>query len=70
MSVLFFISGNIYYQSNDDCLMCHSLESVKPFPADHEGRTIGTCLSCHQAAVPAEAEEMSEEDAGDLSDRA
>jgi hypothetical protein len=43
-------------EGRDDCSVCHSLAGVKPFPADHEGRTIETCLSCHQAGTPAEAE--------------
>lgn len=40
----------------DDCLACHATGGVKPFPADHEGRTVDQCQMCHQpgeAAAPA-----------------
>jgi hypothetical protein len=54
-------------EGRDDCLLCHSLESAKPFPADHDGRTIETCLSCHQMAASPEAEATDENkpEAGD-----
>jgi nitrate/TMAO reductase-like tetraheme cytochrome c subunit len=32
----------------DDCLLCHNLDGVKPFPADHEGRTSDMCQACHK----------------------
>lgn len=32
----------------DQCLTCHGPAGVKPVPADHEGRTVDTCLTCHQ----------------------
>jgi predicted CXXCH cytochrome family protein len=32
-----------------DCLMCHGPQGFKPNPADHEGRTNETCLSCHRS---------------------
>jgi len=32
----------------DNCLMCHDIGGLKPFPADHEGRTADLCLVCHQ----------------------
>jgi len=32
----------------DDCLLCHNLDGVKPFPANHEGRTSVMCLACHK----------------------
>ncbi len=31
-----------------DCLLCHNTGGIKPFPADHEGRSSETCLTCHQ----------------------
>ena len=36
----------------DNCLACHATGGVKPYPADHEGRTVDQCQMCHQ---PAEA---------------
>lgn len=39
-----------------DCQLCHGPTSkVRPFPADHAGRTNDMCLSCHKPAVPAAA---------------
>ena len=35
-----------------DCLLCHALGSIKPFPADHEGRTNVTCTACHAPQNP------------------
>ncbi len=32
----------------DDCLLCHGETGLKPYPADHAGRTSDTCLTCHQ----------------------
>jgi hypothetical protein len=46
-------------QGREDCVACHGAGQVKPFPADHAGRTSDTCLGCHQVqagaatAVPA-----------------
>lgn len=33
-----------------DCLTCHNSGSIKPFPADHSGRTSSTCLNCHRSS--------------------
>lgn len=30
------------------CLTCHGAGGQKPVPADHEGRTVDTCTTCHQ----------------------
>jgi nitrate/TMAO reductase-like tetraheme cytochrome c subunit len=36
----------------DNCLICHDPQTgVKPAPADHQGRTVGTCQTCHKPAV-------------------
>jgi hypothetical protein len=35
-------------EGRGDCLVCHDLGKMKPFPADHEGRAKETCLNCHQ----------------------
>jgi hypothetical protein len=35
-------------EGRDDCLLCHGLDGVKPFPADHERRTPVMCPACHQ----------------------
>jgi hypothetical protein len=35
-------------EGRDDCLLCHNLDGAKPFPADHEGRSLETCQACHQ----------------------
>ena len=35
-------------EGRDDCQMCHGPQGFKPNPADHEGRTNETCLSCHR----------------------
>jgi nitrate/TMAO reductase-like tetraheme cytochrome c subunit len=32
----------------DDCLVCHDTGKMKPFPANHAGRTKETCLACHK----------------------
>lgn len=36
-------------EGREKCLLCHDLESVKPFPTDHQGRSEETCLACHTA---------------------
>jgi nitrate/TMAO reductase-like tetraheme cytochrome c subunit len=36
-----------------DCQICHGPNStVRPFPADHAGRTNDQCLTCHVPAIP------------------
>ncbi|MCB0238717.1 MAG: hypothetical protein KDH08_08725, partial [Anaerolineae bacterium] len=35
-------------EGRDDCVLCHGEGGVKPYPADHVGRTSDTCLQCHQ----------------------
>jgi hypothetical protein len=35
-------------EDRDDCLICHGLDGVKPFPVDHEGRTPVMCQACHE----------------------
>ena len=32
----------------DNCLLCHDIGGLKPFPADHEGRTTDLCRVCHK----------------------
>jgi predicted CXXCH cytochrome family protein len=36
----------------EDCLVCHGPQGVRPFPADHAGRSKDICVGCHVA--PAE----------------
>jgi formate-dependent nitrite reductase cytochrome c552 subunit len=31
-----------------DCLLCHNLEGIRPFPANHEGRKVEKCQNCHK----------------------
>jgi len=33
-----------------DCLMCHQTGGLKPFPANHAGRTSDICQTCHKPA--------------------
>jgi hypothetical protein len=41
-------------EGRENCLACHDTGGVRPFPADHAGRTSDSCLGCHQAgAAPA-----------------
>lgn len=44
-------------EGKDDCLTCHGEGQLKPFPQDHAGRKVDTCLMCHQVgeagAIPA-----------------
>lgn len=35
-------------EGRDNCLACHAASGVKPFPADHIGRTNEVCRACHQ----------------------
>jgi hypothetical protein len=37
----------------EDCLVCHGPQGVRPFPADHAGRSKDICAGCHMP--PAEA---------------
>jgi flagellar basal body-associated protein FliL len=32
----------------DNCLQCHAAGGVKPAPANHAGRTVDTCQTCHK----------------------
>lgn len=42
---------------NPDCQICHGLTStVRPMPADHEGRTNDLCLACHKSTIPLEGQ--------------
>jgi cytochrome b subunit of formate dehydrogenase len=34
----------------EKCDACHGPGDLKPYPADHQGRTNDTCTGCHQAA--------------------
>lgn len=36
-------------EGRTDCLLCHNTGGIKPAPKDHEGRTSGSCLSCHRS---------------------
>lgn len=36
-----------------ECLGCHGLDAIKPYPQDHVGRKVGTCTSCHVPSPPA-----------------
>ncbi len=33
---------------NGKCLICHDIGGFKPFPEDHRGRFVETCLKCHE----------------------
>ncbi|NOZ26584.1 MAG: hypothetical protein GXP39_00840 [Chloroflexi bacterium] len=45
-------------EGREDCLLCHAIDSsLKPAPADHEGRSADTCQMCHKAEEAEEAEE-------------
>ena len=35
-------------EGREDCLFCHNLDGIKPFPANHEGRNPDKCQSCHK----------------------
>jgi formate dehydrogenase gamma subunit len=36
-------------EGREDCLLCHGAGGVKPYPADHTGRTSASCLACHKS---------------------
>lgn len=38
----------------DGCIVCHGPNGLLPFPADHSGRSNGSCLGCHKAAATTE----------------
>lgn len=41
---------------NPDCQICHGPSSkVRPFPADHQGRTNDQCQLCHTPSIPVTA---------------
>lgn len=35
-------------EGREDCLFCHSLNGIKPFPANHEDRSVEKCQNCHK----------------------
>jgi nitrate/TMAO reductase-like tetraheme cytochrome c subunit len=35
-------------EGREDCLVCHGAGGVKPYPADHKGRSVGSCIACHK----------------------
>jgi nitrate/TMAO reductase-like tetraheme cytochrome c subunit len=40
-------------EGRDNCLQCHDPNgNIVPAPSDHEGRPVGSCLNCHQSALP------------------
>lgn len=38
-------------QGRENCLMCHGEADVKPYPADHAGRPVTSCVNCHQTGA-------------------
>ncbi len=36
------------------CVVCHGPNGLVPFPADHAGRSNGSCLGCHKASATVE----------------
>ena len=42
-------------EGREDCLVCHDIGQVNPFPEDHAGRANDSCTMCHQVS---EAEGM------------
>jgi formate dehydrogenase gamma subunit len=34
-------------EGRENCLLCHALDAIKPFPANHERWGNPTCLACH-----------------------
>ena len=51
-------------EGREDCLQCHDLTGIQPFPDDHVGRTSNICTTCHQPSLeekePREVEEKEE----------
>jgi len=46
-------------EGRDDCLSCHALDGIKPYPTEHnDGRPNFTCTSCHEA--PLESQPITE----------
>jgi mono/diheme cytochrome c family protein len=43
-------------EGHQDCVACHGLDGIKPFPADHAGRTSDTCQACHKPAAASQGE--------------
>jgi hypothetical protein len=35
-------------EGREDCLFCHTLDGIIPFPATHEGRDVEKCTNCHE----------------------
>lgn len=35
----------------ENCLLCHAANGIKPFPANHAGRTNDVCTTCHQTSA-------------------
>lgn len=35
-------------EGREDCLFCHSLDGIKPFPDNHENRPVEKCEGCHK----------------------
>lgn len=32
----------------EDCTLCHNLDGISPFPANHKDRSVEKCLNCHK----------------------
>jgi formate dehydrogenase gamma subunit len=47
--------------SRKQCNQCHGFSGMKPAPADHEGRPVGSCQICHRPAPLPKAEEAGAE---------
>jgi hypothetical protein len=47
-----------------DCLSCHNLEGIVPFPPDHVGYANAVCTGCH---IPSGAETFPERGGGESS---
>jgi hypothetical protein len=44
-------------EGRQQCNQCHSFSGIKPVPADHDGRPVGSCRICHRPSpVPKAAE--------------
>ncbi|MCG3208796.1 MAG: hypothetical protein FOGNACKC_02408 [Anaerolineae bacterium] len=35
-------------EGREDCLACHGLDSIKPFPENHKSRPVEKCQNCHK----------------------